>query len=138
MEWLSVDTGVSRTTISNIFMENFRKLEKEHITVLGPWVGIDEVRVGGNVRCNITDLKNHRVLEILEDDNEETINKFFESVPFGIRDRVKAIAFDHRESFRGIGAAKLVNSDGVATIITSQPYLKNASRSFWSKKRQSS
>jgi transposase len=114
LEWLSVEIGVSRTTITNIFMESFRKLEKEHITVLGPWVGIDEVRVGENVRCNITDLKKRRVLEILEDDKDKTINKYFESVPFGIRDGVKAIAFDHRESFRGIGAAKLVNSGGVA------------------------
>jgi len=113
LDWISDDTGLSSASISNIFMESFRKLEQEHVTVLPEFVGIDETRIGGVVRAPVTDLKNRRMLEVLKSDKATVITKYLEMIPSCERDKVKAIVYDHRESFRSIGVSMLANSDGV-------------------------
>jgi transposase len=92
---------ISPGTLARYLTEmcDFKKINwlSDEITKLG----IDEHSFRGrNLLITITDLSNRKLLAVLEDDNQITLEQFLESVPTLAKKRIKEVCIDISSSYR--------------------------------------
>jgi transposase len=68
--------GCEETTIRNIAYDYISLLNDMHNPDLPECLGIDEIALEGKYRCVLTDIRRHRVLDILPDRDKITISKW--------------------------------------------------------------
>ncbi len=68
--------GVDETTVRNIANDYFALLNDRHIPQVPQWLGIDEIALGGKYRCVLTDIRQHRIVDILPDRQKLTVSKW--------------------------------------------------------------
>lgn len=78
------DVGVDETTVRKISDELFIALERKSKAFRNPirYIGIDDVKVGGETRIVVTDLERRIPLELLEVNSEESLGKFLDELPY--------------------------------------------------------
>ncbi|HYD92482.1 MAG TPA: helix-turn-helix domain-containing protein, partial [Flavobacterium sp.] len=59
------DVGVDEKTIRNIFREFYDALLGVYRPEIPNWIGIDEIKLVGSLRCLITDIQNRSVIDFL-------------------------------------------------------------------------
>jgi transposase len=91
--------GCSEKTVRNIAYEYLALLNDMHNPDLPEWLGIDEIAVGGRYRCVLTDIRQHRILDILQDREKLTIGKwlFARKSP-----NLKVVTMDMWKDFRRV------------------------------------
>jgi transposase len=108
---LADETGVVEGTIRNIFRDYIDELEQTVRFETPKWMGIDEIHIINKPRCVVSNIQNNTIVEMLHDQNKDTVAKYLFNLPS--RDKVQYVAMGMWAPYRDAVEAVLPE----ATII---------------------
>lgn len=94
------EVGLSATTVRNIFTDFAERMTKSVKFETPQIMGIDEVYIGRIARCIITDISNHRVIDILPKRDMLTVARYLIQIPE--KERIEVICMDMWHPFRTV------------------------------------
>jgi len=93
------DVGLHEKSVRNIFSDYIERLDKISHWDNSEWIGFDEVHVGGEYRCVVTDLRKRTVLDLLPDRTYPTVA---DAVYRKAVKSVQAVCMDMHEAYRQV------------------------------------
>ena len=97
---LAEEVGVSPKTINNVIADFAAEINQQRCSVLPEVLGIDEIYLGPNIHCVLTDVEKGIHFRLLEDNGDKTIKDELSKYPN--RDAVRAVAMDMTGRYRAI------------------------------------
>lgn len=98
--WIAREIGIGSRTLDRICDEWRQAREQSRVAECAEYMGIDEIYVHGRAYCPITDVGNGRVIDLLPQNNAETITPYLRSLAHP--ERVRAVAMDLCAHYRQI------------------------------------
>ena len=99
---IAENVGCDDKTVRVLAAEYMAELEASHQPYMPDWLGMDETRIDGAMRCVITDVGERRVIDMLPDRDKATVAGWLHR--FKDRHWVKGIAIDMWRPYRDVAA----------------------------------
>lgn len=118
---VSKETGVSEKVIRVIFTKHGIELEKSRIIITPSWIAIDEIcpSIRKYMRCAITSPLERKVMDLLEDNNRETLLKWLLQLPD--RSKIEVVTIDMSRFYKSVIKQALPN----AAIVVDRYHVHN-------------
>ncbi len=97
---IAESVGVDESLVRLIFREYVATLNAAYKTVTPDWLGIDEIHILGKPRCVITNVREHTIVDMLDNRNKTTVAKWFSNVHD--RHKIKLAAMDMWNPYRDV------------------------------------
>ena len=137
LDSIVTETGVTSNEIRKLFLARFKELKEEHVVSLPEWLGVDEFNITGKAGDEdayliLTDLQNHKVVDILKGCREEVLKDYLKKASIKNRAAVRYVGIDNHVQYRDACTALLphavIVSDHFHLIDNLQNCFKSA---FW-------
>jgi transposase len=74
--YIAQQVGCDEGTVQRIAYDYIAQLNYEHVPEMPQHLGIDEIALHGHYRCVLTDVRAHRVIDLLPDREEKTVKQW--------------------------------------------------------------
>jgi len=95
---LERETGVSERVIREIYNEHISAAHTKGPRLAPRWLGIDDLYLGDNTYCVLTDIQNRVIYDLLPSDDGEELRKYLTRMPG--QDLVQVVTMDMSNTFR--------------------------------------
>lgn len=102
---LAKDIGVHEKTIRNVFHQHMVLADKNRHVITPRWLGIDELKIAGGYRGVFTDVKEKRILDIINNRKKTVVGKYLSNLPD--KQRVEIVCMDMWEPYKDLMRAIL-------------------------------
>lgn len=89
--------GLDPDTVKNLFLEHLAELDKQRVIETPEWLGIDELKLGGQMRCIFTNVRERKPIELLPVLELEAVREFIMKLD---RASIKGVTIDMSSMYR--------------------------------------
>jgi len=111
---LADDVGVSEGLVRQIFRERVDELAARYKPTLGHKIGLDEIYLLRRSRAVICNLEQSSLIDMLEDRNKATLERFFAKFDLASRSEVRVVTIDMTRAYRDVAKASFPSAVVVA------------------------
>jgi transposase len=105
---IAEEIGLVEKTVRDIFSDYVAKLEKEHEFETPRFLGIDEIHILKRPRGILTNIKERTILDLLNNRNKSTIEKYLSNLPN--KNNVECVSIDMWKPYKDAVEKHLPNS----------------------------